>query len=434
MLCAGASASLVFASSCCSSPRCLVNRCSNKTSMDDAACCSKSVVDRVVIVGGGLGGLSAAIQLRKRGIDAQIYEKNESISGGEGTLISLFPNGCRALNDADPSVVQKLRAAGVANMKSSVLTPEGNKIGEWSLSRHMEETYGQPMVAILWRNALNILSEAVPKDCKHTNFECYDITQDEDGTCVHFKKESETIVIKCRDMQAPLVIGADGIHSVVRSSLFGPIKPRDNGRTMWRAVIESNLCTHKLLDTGTIATTANGRTLFVVNGVHGKLYWAFSLTDESSDGRAKLRSKSPLEMKERLLEEFKDWELATHILQATDPNLILERRVLDMPVLHQWTKGNCTLLGDAAHAVTPALGQGANLAFEDGCELAFQLSSSPDLRTALGRYEDGRRARAIRVAEQSQSSVGNRSQDFYDWLYTYNPSDLHERMISHHLS
>ncbi|KAJ7298889.1 hypothetical protein O6H91_Y371200 [Diphasiastrum complanatum] len=235
-------------------------------------------------------------------------------------------------------------------------------------------------------------------------------------------------------MQAPLVIGADGIHSVVRSSLFGPIKPRDNGRTMWRAVIESNLCTHKLLDTGTIATTANGRTLFVVNGVHGKLYWAFSLTDESSDGRAKLRSKSPLEMKERLLEEFKDWELATHILQATDPNLILERRVLDMPVLHQWTKGNCTLLGDAAHAVTPALGQGANLAFEDGCELAFQLSSSPDLRTALGRYEDGRRARAIRVAEQSQSSVGNRSQDFYDWLYTYNPSDLHERMISHHLS
>lgn len=194
---------------------------------------------------------------------------------------------------------------------------------------------------------------------------------------------------------------------------------------------------------GTITAMKNGRTMFVINGVHGKLYWAYSLTDESTDGRAKVRSRNPEEAKARLREEFKGWELALQILEVTDPELILERRVLDLPVLPKWISGRVALLGgtsknfvfscpfhvecgilnfedavntlqmkeqfsfsywrsfkfplcrcllasivikqypnftDAAHAVTPALGQGANLAFEDGLELALQLSSASDLR------------------------------------------------------
>lgn len=372
----------------------------------------KPLVDRAVIVGGGLGGLAAALQLRKIGIDAQVYEKNPTISGGEGTLISLFPNGCKALNEANPEVVQKMRSAGIINKPSNTVFPDGRKIGEWSLSTQMEERFGQPLISLLWKDALRILSEALPEDCKHTGYECFDVTQEEDGAVVHFKKQNETLSIK-----APLVIGADGIRSAVRAALFGNIPPRDNGRTMWRALIDSNRCSHEALKTGALASLFDGRTIFIVNGVQGKLYWALSVEDDFCEGSTKIRSKTPEEAKERLLGYFEGSSLATSVIQATEAELILERRVLDLPVLSTWSKGSAVLLGDAVHAVTPALGQGANLAFEDGIQLANLLMSCADLRSAFDLYEQMQMPRARGVSKSSQAKGGQRTDDFYEWLY-----------------
>lgn len=372
----------------------------------------KPLVDRAVIVGGGLGGLAAALQLRKIGIDVQVYEKNSTISGGEGTLISLFPNGCKALNEASPEVVQKMRSVGILNNPANLVFPNGTKFGEWSLSTQMEEKYGQPLIAILWKNALRILSEALPEDCKHFGYECFDVTQEDDGAVAHFKKENETISIK-----APLVIGADGIRSAVRTALFGNIPPRDNGRTMWRAVIDMDRCAHEGLNSGSYASLFNGRTVFIINGVQGKLYWAFSVEDEACEGSTKIRSKTPEEAKERLLGYYEDFSLATSIIQATEPELILERRVLDLPVLSTWFQGNTVLLGDAVHAVTPSLGQGANLAFEDGMHLANLLMSCTDLRSAFEEYQAMQMPRARQVSKQSHSREGKKEDDFYDWLY-----------------
>ncbi|CAK9226843.1 unnamed protein product [Sphagnum jensenii] len=383
----------------------------------------KPVVDKAVIVGGGLGGLAAAIQLRKIGIDVQVYERNMRMSGGEGALITLFPNGCQVLNMADPQIMAKIREAGIADKVACIVDPKnGEQESSWELNERMEKTYGQPSVAVLWQNVLNILSEAVPDDCKYMGYECLDVSQDEQEATVHFKRGDEFISVK-----APLVIGADGIHSIIRSKLFGLTPPRDNGRTMWRAVIDEHLCSDLALKVGTISATGNGRTIFIINGVGGKLYWAYSLTDESTDGRSKVRSKDAAEMKARLKQEFKGWDLALKILEATDADLILERRVLDIPVLKEWSRGRVVLLGDAVHAVTPALGQGANLAFEDGLELALQLSSASDLRSALEAYEKRRITRAKLVSERTQST--QRPQSFYDWLYTAIPSSSPDQVI-----
>jgi salicylate hydroxylase len=226
------------------------------------------------------------------------------------------------------------------------------------------------------------------------------------------------------------VIGADGIRSIVRSKIFSFVTPRDNGRTMWRAVIDAKLCHHPALQVGTITAAQKGKTMFVINGVSDKLYWAYSLTDEATDGRAQVRSKNLEEAKARLREEFKGWDLALHILEATDPALILERRVLDLPVLTKWTNGRVVVLGDAAHAVTPALGQGANMAFEDGLELAIQLSSASDLSSALRTYEERRVPRAQIISAKTRAAGGAQPQSFYDWLYNEIPSssrnlDLH---------
>jgi salicylate hydroxylase len=222
--------------------------------------------------------------------------------------------------------------------------------------------------------------------------------------------------------QAPLVIGADGIRSAVRSKIVGDMTPRDNGRTMWRAVIDANLCHHPALRVGTITAAEKGKTMFVINGVGDKLYWAYSLTDEATDGRAKVRSKNLEEAKARLRQEFQGWDVALHILEATDPELILERRVLDLPVLTKWTNGRVAVLGDAAHAVTPALGQGANLAFEDGLELAIQLTSASDLRSALKTYEERRIPRVQIVSARTRATDVAHPQSFYDWLYNEIPS------------
>ncbi|CAM6045219.1 unnamed protein product [Sphagnum compactum] len=358
----------------------------------------KPVVDKAVIVGGGLGGLAAAVQLRKVGIDAQVYERSTRLSGGEGTIISVCPNGCRALCKADPEILAKIREAGIVGMPVRVVNPKsGEQLTSLEMMEHMEETYGQPVISILWKNALNILSEALDDDCKHMGYECLDVLQDEEGATVQFKRGDDYISVK-----APLVIGADGIHSVIRS---------------------------KGLKVGSMLAVGNGRAMFVTNGVHGKLYWAFSVTDESTDGRIKVRSKDSAESKARLRQELEGWDVALNILEATDAELILERRVLDLPVLPEWTCGRLALLGDAAHAVMPQLGQGANLAFEDGFELALRLSSASNLRCALEAYEKHQIPRAQLVSEYSQSMGAPVPQSFYDFLYREAPSSSPSQVL-----
>lgn len=183
------------------------------------------------------------------------------------------------------------------------------------------------------------------------------------------------------------------------------------------------------LKVGSMLAVGNGRTMFVTNGVHGKLYWAFSVTDESTDGRIKVRSKDSAESKARLRQELEGWDVALKILEATDAELILERRVLDLPVLPEWTCGRLALLGDAAHAVTPQFGQGANLAFEDGFELALQLSSASNLRCALEAYEKHQIPRAQLVSEYSQSMGAPVPQSFYDFLYREAPSSSPNQIL-----
>ncbi|CAK9190264.1 unnamed protein product [Sphagnum troendelagicum] len=125
--------------------------------------------------------------------------------------------------------------------------------------------------------------------------------EDEDGAPVQFIRDDEHTSVK-----APLVVGAGGIHSVIGS---------------------------KGLKVGGMQAIANGRTMTVCNGVHGKLYWALSLIDKSTDGHTKVRSKDCAESKARLIQEFEGWDLALKLVEVTGAELILERRVLDLPVL-----------------------------------------------------------------------------------------------------
>jgi len=147
----------------------------------------------------------------------------------------------------------------------------------------------------------------------------------------------------------------------------------------------------------------------------------------------------PNEVKDRVLKTFSGWaDLVEGIVKATPAADIVERTISDRPALRHWSHGRVTLLGDAAHPVVPALGQGANITFEDAHEIAEFLASSPDMETALQRYEASRipRAEAIyaRSASQGFSSykpdshatlaatvAGISEDEFQVWLYGYRP-------------
>ncbi|CAI5457848.1 unnamed protein product [Closterium sp. Yama58-4] len=340
-------------------------------------------VSEAVIVGGGLAGLALAIGLRNLGIDAQVYEARKEVGGGEGTIISLFPNGLRALNRIDPAIVPQLIPLGVTDPASFLLSPSGEVLAPWGYSATMTARFGLPMLSIRWRNVLDVLRGMLPNDAVHTGHRLVKVTQREeagrngevsgaverDGVA-----EGEGMVecffstVSCGNehlvrVETPLLLGADGIHSEARKQLLGEgVSPRDNGRTIWRAIIDSSLCPHPLLKPRHIlAMVGPGRTATISDAAAGRLYWAFTLVDSADPTVSSARSSRREEAREKILQAFKGWDVVEQLVKATPPDLILERRVLDLPPLPFWVHGRMALLGDAAHAVTPALGQGANL-------------------------------------------------------------------------
>ncbi|GJP64368.1 hypothetical protein CLOP_g21371 [Closterium sp. NIES-67] len=398
-------------------------------------------VSEAVVVGGGLAGLALAIGLRSIGIDAQVYEARSEVGGGEGTIISLFPNGLRALNRIDPAIVPQaceLIPLGVSDPTSLLLSPSGDVIAPWGYSATMTARYGLPMLSIRWRDVLDVLLGMLPNDAVHTGHRLEEITQKEaagEGSNGEGNDSEGTVecyfrTVSCGNehlvrVETPLLLGADGIHSQVRKHLLGReegrngsnevawegVGPRDNGRTIWRAIIDSTLASHPLLKPRHIfALVGPGRTATISDAAAGRLYWAFTLVDSADPTVSSSRSSGGEEAREKILRAFEGWDAVTHLAQVTPPELILERRVLDLPPLPFWVKGRAALLGDAAHAVTPALGQGANLAFEDAAQLVECLRAHSGLSDALLAFQSIRMPRVQAVASQNIAS----SKKIYD--------------------
>ncbi|CAI5493984.1 unnamed protein product [Closterium sp. Naga37s-1] len=446
-------------------------------------------VSEAVIVGGGLAGLALAIGLRNIGIDAQVYEARKEVGGGEGTIISLFPNGLRALNRIDPAIVPQLIPLGVTDPASFLLSPSGDMIAPWGYSATMTPRFGLPMLSIRWRDVLDVLRGMLPNDAVHTGHRLVKVTQREEPG--RNGEESGAVerdgvaegggmvecffsTVSCGNehlvrVETPLLLGADGIHSEARKQLLGEgvngmggaagegVGPRDNGRTIWRAIIDSSLCPHPLLKPRHIlAMVGPGRTATISDAAAGRLYWAFTLVDSADPTVSSARSSGGEKAQGKILRAFEGWDVVTQLALATPPNLILERRVLDLPSLPFWVKGRTALLGDAAHAVTPALGQGANLAFEDAAQLVECLRAHSLVSDALQSFQSIRMPRVQAVVSQNVASSkkiyedkeeedterdsskgteaaagataagkgGGEESEFYDYLYSYDTLPL----------
>jgi 2-polyprenyl-6-methoxyphenol hydroxylase-like FAD-dependent oxidoreductase len=225
-----------------------------------------------------------------------------------------------------------------------------------------------------------ILCDALPAEVLAAGVTTTSIRGGEHGgpTEVHYRRAGEET-----SLRVDLVVGADGVHSWVRSQRWPEAAGAAySGSTAWRAVTDTPPATISEMS----MSWGPGTEFGVMPMVDGRVYWYAA-------ANAREGARTPDELGE-LRRRFASWhEPIPALLEATPPQAVLRHDIYQLPALASYTRGRVALLGDAAHAMTPNLGQGGGQALEDAIVLAAAVASSPDLDTALARYDRERRPR-----------------------------------------
>jgi 2-polyprenyl-6-methoxyphenol hydroxylase-like FAD-dependent oxidoreductase len=325
-----------------------------------------------VIVGGGIGGLSAAIALRQAGHDVIVLERAERLDP-IGAGISLFGNAMRGLGRL--GVRDAVAERGAPATYSAALTSAGRVLSE--IPRDLIEG----AVAVHRGDLQAVLADAAGG--VRLGAEVTSVEQD-DGVAARLADGSEE--------RGDLLVGADGLASLVRTT-FSRATPRYAGYTAWRGVAPVAVAAGRWTESwGTGARFG----LLDIGG--GRTYWFATKNAPEGEG------DEPGGRKAEILARFSKWhDPIAHVVEATSEEAILRNDVYDLEPFSPWHSGRVVLLGDAAHATTPGIGQGAAQAIEDAVVLAECLMED-DLATTLARYEERRIPRTARVLKLSRQA------------------------------
>jgi 2-polyprenyl-6-methoxyphenol hydroxylase-like FAD-dependent oxidoreductase len=327
---------------------------------------------RVIVVGGGIAGLSAAIALRKTGNEVVVLERAPRIDPA-GAGITLFANAMRALDRL--GVGEAVAARGAAATRSSILTWEGREL------TRVPPDLLEGTIA-LHRADLQAELAAASGDLR-LGVEVTAVEPGEDGVVARSTDGSEE--------RGNLLVGADGLSSVVRRGI-GDAPIRYAGYTAWRGVSSVPVEPGRLTESWGV-----GERFGLVDIGRGRTYWF--ATKNAPEGE----TDEPAGRKAEILRRFSGWhEPIAAVVEAADESAILRNDVYYLEPLSRWSDGRVVLVGDAAHATTPGVGQGAAQAIEDAVVLADRLASGDDLTSALAEYEAIRRPRADAVLKMSR--------------------------------
>jgi len=331
---------------------------------------------RVVIIGGGIGGLTTAIALERLGFDPHVYEQAPDLRE-IGAGIGLMANAVAALD--------LLGLGGAVRSSTAAITQGG--VRNWRGDILMEVATDPAMgrIAVAHRaELLGTLAGAIDPSRLHTGHEFTGIEQDAGLVRARFQNGSAA--------EGDLLVGADGLRSTVRSRLFGSIPPRYAGYTAWRAVTKFDRAGMQMAE-----SWGCGRRFGIVPLQGGRIYWF--ATDNAPEGER----DRPGQARRELLDRFRGWHVPIEaVLEATEESAILRNDIFDLDPLSRWSDGRAILLGDAAHPMTPNLGQGACQAIEDAVVLAACLRTHSNVEAALAAYESRRRPRTREIVLQSR--------------------------------
>jgi 2-polyprenyl-6-methoxyphenol hydroxylase-like FAD-dependent oxidoreductase len=327
---------------------------------------------RVIVVGGGIAGLSAAIALRRTGSEVVVLERAPRVDP-VGAGITLFANAMSALDRLGAR--EAVAARGAAATRSAILTSDGRELTRVP-SDLLEGTIA------LHRADLQAELAAASGDL-HLGVEVTAIEQGEDGVVARSTDANEE--------RGDLLVGADGLRSVVRPAI-ADVPIRYAGYTAWRGVSSVPVETGCLTESWGV-----GERFGLVDIGRGRTYWF--ATKNAPEGEP----DEPGGRKAEIHRRFAGWhEPIAAVVEAADESAILRNDVYYLEPIPRWSDGRVVLVGDAAHATTPGVGQGAAQAIEDAVVLADRLASSDDLTDALAEYEAIRRPRADAVLKMSR--------------------------------
>lgn len=347
---------------------------------------------RVLIAGGGIGGLTAAAALLRAGADVQVYEQARELKE-VGAGVQLAANGTRVLYAL--GVGEELKALSCeAQSKEIRHWRSGETWQLFDLGPASVERYGFPYFTVYRPDLLAVLARAVRRakpDAIRLGARCLGCEQDSAG--VTLKMENEQV-------RGDVLIGADGVHSSIRQALFGPDRPEFTGVIAWRGIVPmQRLPKHMARRVGSNWVGPGGHIVHYPLRAGRLMNFVGAL--ERADWQ--VESWSARGTNAELAADFRGWheDIQALVREIDTP---FKWALMVRAPLERWSVGRVSLLGDAAHSMLPFLAQGAVQAIEDGYVLSRCLDRYP-VEEALQRYEAARRERTTRTVEGSAANI-----------------------------
>lgn len=340
---------------------------------------------RVIIIGGGIGGLAATLALRQAGFDVQVFEAVPEIKI-VGAGLAIWSNALNALQQI--GLADAVQAAGKPAAYRVIRATSGEILTKVLI--HQIGNGEDTALTHLHRGDLHmVFLRAVGESTIQMAARCVGFRQDDQKVWAQFADG--------REVQGDLLIGADGVHSVIRQQLFSTARLRLVGQSSWRGLAQID--DKQLMEGGAGETWGIGRRIGLIPMSQGNVYWFLTKNAPPGGGI----EGTALEKKQRLQAFVQGWhEPIPSMIEATEAQTIIHTELNELEHLEQWHRGRVVLLGDAAHAMTPNLGQGACQAIEDAVTLGQCLKQTEDLDAALTLYESGRIPHVSRVVEDSR--------------------------------
>ena len=388
---------------------------------------------KVLIAGGGIGGLSAAVALLQRGIDVEVYEQASELKE-VGAGIQISPNGNKVLDAL--GVFQRLKELSCDPVRKEFrLWNTGKPWPMLSLGKAVIENYGYPYLTVYRPDLHQSLADRVRElkpDAIHLGCGVAGCEQDD---------HLATLVLRDgRRITGDALIGGDGVRSVVRNTLWGPCDPEFSGMVAWRGLIPmEEMPEHMQVSVGSTWIGPGGHA--VCYPLHRSKIMNFVAT---IDGKTwDVAEGATPGTTEECLKDFAGWHEDVQTMIKRSPRLI-KWALMQRDPIPRWTQGRISLLGDAAHATLPFLAQGAVHSIEDGMVLARCLEGvdTSGVAVALARYEAARIERTSRMVRGATANTERfHSRELateasaekylqrewssepiferYDWLYSY---------------
>ncbi|OLF51311.1 FAD-dependent monooxygenase [Pseudomonas chlororaphis] len=364
----------------------------------------------IAIAGAGIGGLTAAIALHRAGHRVTVFEQSKAFLR-VGADINLTPNAVRALDGLGIGAAVRIPAARPTH-RISRMWDSGAQTSCLEMADAAERQYGAPQLTIHRADLLAALAEVFPLEQVRFAKRAERVAQDDDGIELHFKDGSRH--------RCDVLIGADGIHSVVRSALFGEEHPRFTGVVAYRAVVPAERVAQvPNIQAFTKWWGPNPQSQIVTFPLNqGKDIFIFATTAQDSWHEESWTGAGDAE---ELRSHYRDFHPdARALLDACTE--VLKTALYERDPLPFWSKGAITLLGDACHPMMPFMAQGAGQAIEDAVVLARflqDLDSPAAVAAALQAYQQARLERTSRIQVGSRGNQWLKDGGNADWVYGY---------------